>query len=61
MTTTETDQAPDAESGWYAGRVVCMVCAHEWVAVWPSEARTKAFECPNCGAMAGMPDPEEPE
>jgi len=34
-----------------ASYVVCMLCAHDWPCVHPPDV--VAFECPNCGHMAG--------
>ena len=31
--------------------VVCMDCAHDWIAVSPTTVTE--FECPGCGAMSG--------
>ena len=30
--------------------VICVKCAHRWIAVRPASTMLKHLECPNCGA-----------
>ena len=34
---------------WTTQRACCLYCAHEWIAVFPSEC--ESLECPKCGQM----------
>lgn len=44
-------------TGYHAGLISCQLCSYQWSAMWPEGARGTSFECPHCGAKAGMPDP----
>jgi hypothetical protein len=37
------------------GRVFCLACHHEWVAVWPLSADAFELECPVCGVQNSIP------
>ena len=43
--------------GWLHGWVVCGLCGHRQMSVWPEEADGKPLQCERCGEMAGMPEP----
>jgi hypothetical protein len=45
-----TVHALNEHQDWIAGRVECLTCSHEWVAVRP--VLTIVLECPNCQKMS---------
>lgn len=42
------DAAQDGLAGWCYGMAECIMCGHEWIAVWPLGA--EALECPSCSS-----------
>ncbi len=40
--------------GWYAMRTLCVICLHEWVAVFPAAADPARLECSRCHAQHSM-------
>lgn len=50
---------PEAQC-WRTALVVCRVCDHEHVAVWPETADETALECPHCHSMSCEPQQLDP-
>lgn len=40
---------------WLTGIIICDICGHQQVSVWPIEA--ERLECGNCGHMNVAPPP----
>jgi hypothetical protein len=50
--------AARASGGWGVWYMRCWACSHPWVAVAPICAGEHPMECPACGRMEGVPEPE---
>jgi DNA-directed RNA polymerase subunit RPC12/RpoP len=49
VTSSGAERKRKMKNGWFASRVICGKCNHEWVAVWSGETETEELECPKCG------------
>lgn len=47
------DRCDDDGTLWQTVEMVCVVCSHQWVPVFPIEV--PALECPGCGYMNSVP------
>jgi len=54
-----SEPCPDGTE-WCSGALVCRMCAHEHVSVWPASiVDEECQECPECGNMTAGPSEDE--
>ena len=48
-------------NGWHSMMTLCVLCSHQWAAVFPNAADFTKLECPQCGGQCSMPLPKDDE